>query len=30
MPYSVERMDEIFHQLVMPSVQSAFSPNAQA
>jgi AcrR family transcriptional regulator len=30
MPYSVERMDEIFQQLVMPSVQSAFSPSTQA
>jgi AcrR family transcriptional regulator len=25
MPYSIERMDEIFHQLVMPSVQAAFA-----
>lgn len=24
MPYSVERMDEIFHQLVMPAVQATF------
>jgi AcrR family transcriptional regulator len=24
MPYSVERMDEIYHQLVMPSVKAAF------
>lgn len=25
MPYSAERMDEIFHQLTMPSVQAAFA-----
>jgi AcrR family transcriptional regulator len=30
MPYSIERMDEIFHQLVMPSLQAAFPKETSA